>query len=85
MILLHTDHHLYYNVRLYFRNHILPSLANDDRVWREEFHRWLAGQGACIQKDESDLVRDILDVAAGYDKLCFNNDHDASLFLLRWS
>lgn len=77
---------IYYTARIYFRNKILPNLPNDDSIWREEFRRWLASQGARIKPDDGRrLVTDILGVAPGYDFFEFEDERLASLFVLKWS
>ncbi len=77
---------IYYTAKIYFRNEIMPNLPNDDHIWREEFHRWLASQGARIKPfDERSLITDILGVSPGYDLIEFQDERLASLFVLKWS
>lgn len=78
---------IYYTVRLYFRREILPLLPHDDKVWREEFHRWLESQGARIRHPihSRDLLFDALGVAPGYDLFEFSDERQASIFILKWS
>lgn len=84
-VTIHTGD-IYYTARIYFRQKILPNLPNDEEVWREEFHRWLASQGARIKPDdEHSLITDILGVSPGYDTLEFEDERLASLFVLKWS
>jgi len=85
MIYLETGK-LYYNARLYFRQHILESLPHNDADWALAYKNWLQEQGCVIVKNEDDrLIVDILGVAPGYDKFGFSNEEDAMLFTLRWS
>lgn len=84
MILIDTND-LYYNTQVYFRKNLMDDLPNDDKVWCEEYHKWLKSQGAKIVFSKSDLIRNALGVAPGYDKFGFENEHDATLFVLRWS
>lgn len=83
MILLDTNE-LYYNTQVYFRKNLMDDLPNDDDVWREEYHKWLKSQGAKIVFSK-ELIRNILGIAPGYDKFGFENEHDATLFVLKWS
>lgn len=77
---------LYYNTQVYFRHHILETLPNDDRVWRDEYHAWLKSQGAVIVKDHNlRVLTNSLGVSPGYDKFGFKNEQDATLFILRWA
>ena len=84
MILLETND-LYYNTQVYFRKNLMDDLPNDDKAWREAYHAWLKSQGAVIVKSEEDLIRNVLDVAPFYDKFGFENESDATIFVLRWS
>jgi len=79
-------HKLYYNTRLYFRDHIIDSLPNNETDWYNGYRSWLAEQGCAIVRPDSDkyCVVDVLGVAPGYDQFSFENDQDATLFLLRW-
>jgi hypothetical protein len=86
MIVTIPANEIYYTVRIYFRKEIMPNLPNDDSIWREEFHRWLASQGARIKPDdEHSLVTDVLGVSPGYDTIEFEDERLASLFVLKWS
>ena len=79
---------IYYTVRLYFRREIMPLLPHDDKVWREEFHRWLASQGARIRShwpNGNPLLVDSLGVSPGYDLFEFSDERQASIFILKWS
>jgi len=85
MIYLETDR-LYYNTRLYFRDHIIDSLPNNETDWYNGYRSWLAEQGCEIIRLDTgrDFAVDILGVAPGYDQFAFENDRDATIFLLRW-
>ncbi len=78
---------IYYNTRLYFRQHIIDSLPNDEHSWREGYRAWLAEQGCEIVRDNPviPLVVDVLGVAPGYDRFGFKNQADAVIFTLRWT
>lgn len=62
-------------------------MPNHERVWAERYRKWLAEQGCVIVLTKSDyeVVRNSLGVAPGYDKFGFENEHDATIFVLRWS
>ena len=79
---------IYYNTRLYFRDHILDSLPNAETEWYNGYHSWLAEQGCEIVRPDAnnDLrVVDILGVSPGYDRFGFENEQDATMFMLRWA
>lgn len=84
MILLDTDE-LYFNTQVYFRKNLMDDLPNDDKAWREAYHAWLKSQGAVIVNSSGDLIRNALGIAPSYDKFGFENEHDATMFVLRWS
>lgn len=84
MILLETKD-LYYNTQVYFRKHLMDDLPNDDKAWAKAYHAWLKTQGAVIITSHDDVLHNSLDVAPGYDKFGFENEHDATLFVLKWS
>lgn len=84
MILLENSE-LYYNTQVYFRKNLMDDLLNDDKAWSKAYHAWLKSQGAVIVKSDNDLLRTSLDVAPGYDKFGFENEQDATMFVLRWS
>ena len=85
MITLETND-LYYNTQVYFRKHYIDNLPNDDKVWGQEYHKWLAAQGAIIVKNKQEVfLRNSLGVAPYYDKFGFENERDATMFILRWS
>lgn len=84
MTLLDTNK-LYFNTQIYFKNNFIDELPNDDKVWREVYHTWLKSQGAIIVKSEKDLVRNVLGVAPFNDKFGFENEHDATMLVLRWA
>ena len=79
------DFDLWYRLQRYFAANIMPNLANDNRVRAREFRQWLALQGAVIEHSPERLVRNGLDVAPGFDRLVFQDDKLATVFILRWS
>lgn len=83
MILIPTND-LYYNTQVYFRKNCMDDLPNDDKIWAKAYREWLAEQGATIVLAE-DVVRNALGVAPYYDKFGFENEQDATMFVLRWS
>lgn len=86
MILLETND-LYYNTQVYFRKNHWINMPNHERVWAERYHKWLAEQGCAIVLTKSDIevVRNSLGISPGYDKFGFENERDATMFVLRWS
>ena len=77
---------LWYNLQTHFKNNIMPCLENDDRVWAAAFRRWLKEQGADIELVLNQrLMRNSLGIAPHYDKLVFENEQDATMFILRWT
>jgi len=79
------DSDLWYTLQVYFKNIIMPDLANDDKVWAHEFRRWLKEQGAEIEQSPYRLVRNSLGIAPHYDKLFFDDEQRLAWFVLRWS
>ena len=76
---------IYYNTRLYFRDHIMDTLPNNQTDWYYGYRSWLAEQGCAIVKyAEKDLAVDALGVSPGYDRFGFENEQDATMFMLRW-
>ena len=84
MILLETND-LYFNTQVYFKNNLMGDLPNNDKVWRQTYHAWLKSQGAVIVKSNHNLVCNVLGVAPFSDKFGFENEQDATMFVLRWS
>jgi len=77
---------IWYNLQTHFKSTIIPHLENDDRVWAAAFRQWLKAQGADIELVMGQrLLRNSLDIAPRYDRLVFENDGDATMFVLRWS
>jgi hypothetical protein len=86
---------IYYKTQTFFARNILPSLPNDDRAWAKGYSEWLKEQGAIIVEDPGDqeprlrwrrpLVKTSLGVAPFYDFFEFENDSDATMFVLRWA
>lgn len=77
--------HIYYNTQVYFRKHHIDDLPNDDKVWAKEYREWLRSQGAEIFSPNKERVVTSLGIAPFCDKFVFKNDHDATMFVLRWS
>jgi hypothetical protein len=84
MIYLETGD-LYYNTQVYFRKNLMDDLPNDDKAWKKAYHTWLETQGVVIVISSKDLIRNALGVAPGYDMFGFENEHDATMFVLKWS
>lgn len=84
MILLNTNE-LYYNTQVYFAKHFMDGLTNDANALRQSYHAWLKTQGAVVIKGPESLICNILGIAPSYDKFGFKNEHDAIVFVLRWS
>jgi hypothetical protein len=74
-----------YNTFVYFGEHYIPDLPNNDVIWASLYNEWLGNQGAKILKANLDVQRNSLDFNPMYDKLVFENDEDATAFLLKWS
>lgn len=85
MTYLETDQ-LYYNTRPAFRQQILDTLPNNEKDWYYGYRRWLKEQGCEIVRKgtKNILAIDALGVAPGYDQFAFENEQDATAFLLRW-
>lgn len=77
---------IWYNLQTHFKNNIMPRLENDDKVWAAAFRRWLKEQGADIEHLMNQrLMRNGLGIAPHYDKLVFEDERDAMMFILKWS
>ena len=77
---------LWYNLQIHFKNNIMPNLANDDRVWAAAFRLWLKEQGAEIEQAMNQrYFRNSLGISSHHDRLVFENERDATMFILRWS
>jgi hypothetical protein len=80
---------IYYNTQIFFAKNILPALPNDDRAWAKGYSEWLKEQGAIIVEDPGvaliTSVKTSLGVAPFYDFFEFENDSDATMFVLRWA
>jgi hypothetical protein len=74
-----------YNTFVHFREHYISILPNNDATWASLYNEWLGSQGAKILKANLDVQRNSLDFNPMYDKLVFENDEDATAFLLKWS
>ena len=75
---------MYYNTQVYFREHYIGDLPNNDRVWAEKYNEWLAEQGCTINYSNDRVLRNSLGIAPHYDTFQFENEHDALMFKLRW-
>lgn len=77
---------MYFNTQVYFRQHLLNDLANNEQVWQQRYHNWLAEQGCVIvRSDKKNLLRNSLGIAPGFDTFGFGDERDAVIFRLRWS
>ena len=78
---------IYYNTQVYFRKHFIDDLPNDDKEWAKAYHAWLKEQGATVvpPPNKQNLLATALGVSPYYDHFCFENDHDATVFVLKWS
>ena len=77
---------IWYNLQIHFKNNIMPSLENDDKVWAMAFKRWLKDEGADIEMELGyRLIRNSLGIAPHYDRLVFEDERYATMFMLRWS
>ena len=82
---------LYLNTQVYFAEHILKDLPNDERQWEKAYRDWLFEQGAVVVKPEQCgigvplLIRNSLGIAPGYDHFGFSSSRLAEVFVLRWS
>jgi hypothetical protein len=58
----------------------------NSRQWRHAFEYWLNKQGAEIDHcDRGVVATDEFGVAPGEDHLTFENEHLATMFVLKWS
>ena len=76
------------NVQVWYRQNCMDDLPNDSSIWSREFRKWLAVQGCEIEHDEDEFCRNFrngLGLAPGCDRLKFERDEDATIFLLRWA
>ena len=77
---------IWYNLQIHFKNNIIPGLVNNDRIWAAAFRQWLKEQGADIELVMNHrFVRNSLGIAPRYDRLVFEDDGDATMFVLRWA
>jgi hypothetical protein len=77
---------VYYSTQVYFARNILPTLPNDEKIWAQEYRRWLAEQGAVVVPAKPPrIIRNALDFAPGFDNIAFENPQDLTMFTLRWS
>ena len=77
-----NDFNIIINIQVWYRHNRLVNLSNDDRVWREDFRAWLKEQGCEIDPGPGNNG---LGFAPGYDRLRFEDDQAATVFILRWS
>lgn len=75
------------NLFVHFRRNMLDSLPNDNKIWETEFLKWLRQQGADVvfSEEEPRSFLNGVGISVGYDKLKFENDNAALIFLLKWS
>ena len=79
---------LYYNTQVYFAKNFVTHLPNDDKEWAKAYHAWIKDQGAIIHRytySKSKSYRTALGVDPENDCFAFENDSDATIFILRWS
>lgn len=80
---------IHYNTRKYFRENIIDTLPNDEKVWATVYRSWLAEQGCKIVISKKNwythLISDVLDVTPGYHEFEFDKEEDALIFVLKWS
>ena len=77
---------IWYNLQTYFKNNIMPGLENDDMVWALEFKRWVKEQGADIEPAENiQYLPNSLHISPQYDRLVFEDDRDAMMFIWKLS
>lgn len=77
---------IWYNLQIHFSNNFIPHLEYDHKVWALAFRRWLKDQGADIELVMGQrLLRNSFGIAPRYDRLVFENDEDATMFILRWA
>lgn len=69
----------------WFLNQYRNDDIDDYQQISEDFLIWLRAQGCEIERSELKLLRDSLGIAQGYDRLRFDNEQDAVVFLLKWS
>jgi len=90
MTRLPTNHPVYYNSRSIFtdqnKSHWFVSLSSARPDLSPKFRDWLQAQGCRISEPDGDrLVTDTLGIAPGYHWLEFDNDADATGFVLKYS
>jgi hypothetical protein len=89
MVCLETNSTLYYsNIRPHYRRYFIDNLPNDETAWINGFRQWLAEQGCTVIRTKTEneiIVVDPLGIAPGHDRLCFDREQDATLFVLKWS
>jgi len=58
----------------------------DDAKLRQDFESWLENQGAEVEFSSLDVVStDMFGISVGNDYLVFDNDHLATIFLIKWA
>lgn len=88
VVILETDQKYYYNARDYwFSNHSGPEVDRPGRLQnRKYFRNWIQDQGAAIiTPSDYLLLYDRAGVAPGYSQLRFDDDEQATFFVLKWS
>lgn len=77
---------IWYNLQIHFSNNFIPRLEYDNKVWAAEFKRWLKDQGADIELVMGQrLLRNSFGIAPRYDRLVFEDERIATMFMLKWA
>jgi hypothetical protein len=77
---------IWYNLQMHFSNNFIPHLEYDNKVWAAEFKRWLKDQGADIEMVMNQrLLRNSFGIAPRYDRLVFEDERIATMFMLKWA
>ena len=77
---------IWYNLQIHFSNNFIPHLEYDDKVWAAAFRRWLKDQGADIEMVMNQrLLRNSFGIAPRYDRLVFEDERIATMFMLKWA
>jgi hypothetical protein len=73
------------NIQIWFAKNLLPELPNDETVWASGFRVWLREQGCEIELSRDAIIRNSLEFEPFYDKLRFDDDRLATVFLMKWT
>jgi hypothetical protein len=63
----------------------MKNFLNENLEQSDVFRYWLEDQGCKIELSAKSYLRNSLGIAPGYDRLKFERDEDATVFLLRWA